>query len=645
MNRRRGAGTILNVDDDEAGRYAATRILRQAGYHVLESGSGLEALALVRSAKPDLVLLDVKLPDINGLEVARRIKEDPETAHILVLQLSASFVHARDTVRGLEAGADSYLTEPLEAAVLVATVDALMRIRQAEVALRESEAQYRLLFESNPLPTWVFDSESFRILAVNGAATEHYGYSRDEFLAMTIRDLAPAAGAGGDADPRTASAPAHHRTRDGRDLEVELTRAALTFDGRPAWLVIATDVTHRRRVEQARAELLAREREARAEAEKSARAKDEFLAVVSHELRTPLNAMYGWVRMLSRGQLDAASTQRALEAIERNTTLQAKLIEDLLDVSRIITGKLTLQAELLDLGQAVALATETAQAPALAAGVTVTLEGPRAGLVVEGDRSRLEQIFSNLLSNAVKFTPAGGHVRVRVAQRADWAVITVADSGQGIKAEFMPHLFERFRQADSSSARSYSGLGLGLAIVRHLVELHEGSVTADSPGEGQGATFTVSLPLAVGSRVPEREAVLSHDLGAPGAPLHGMRVLLVEDDADSRSLLSVILEQAGARVTPSASGSEALAALESAPVDALVSDVGMAGMDGYALLREIRKRSPERGGRTPAVALTAYASADDAERAIASGFDRHLPKPVEPAVFIATLGELLRSRR
>src|SRR5262245_2071997 len=609
-----GVGTILNLNDNEAGRYASTRILRRAGYRVVEATTGGEALDLLSREHPDVALLDVKLPDMSGLEVCRRIKENPQTASILVLHMSASFVNSGDTVRGLESGADGYLTEPLEPAVLVATIDALMRLRRAEAALRESETRYRLLLERNPLPTWVYDTETRAVLAVNDAALEHYGYSRDEFMALTIMSLRPPEEAAA-LDEILASAPGstrretRHRRKDGTIIEVEVRAEPLLFGDRRARLVISTDVTLRRRVEQARAELLIREQAARGQAEAANRSKDEFLAVLSHELRTPLHAIYGWARMLRAGGLDAATVDRALVAVERNSALQAQIVEDLLDVSRVITGKLVLELGPVNLTDVAHVAAEAIRAQATARGVRVELHAESVGTIVTGDPARLQQVLGNLLSNAVKFTPSGGRVTLRVDRSEAEARLVVQDTGRGISAEFLPHVFKRFSQADSSTTRTYTGLGLGLAIVRHLVELHGGTVSVESEGEGRGATFSVTLPLRAAGN--DGRAVKPPPTSSLPVRLDGIHVLVVDDDADSLALAAAVLTWSGAHVSTARSAMEALELMEHTVPDVLVSDIGMPDEDGFTFIRRLRARPLEQGGRVPAVALTAYAMGSD----------------------------------
>ncbi|HEU5190057.1 MAG TPA: response regulator [Methylomirabilota bacterium] len=621
-------GLILTVDDEPANRYAVSRVLMQAGYDVIEATTAGDALRLCLERKPDLIVLDVKLPDMSGYEVCRRLKGNPDTATILVLQVSATFVHSQDTVRSLDAGADSYLTQPVEPPVLVATVGALLRLRRAEEALRDSEARYRVLFERNPLPAWVVDMDASTIVAVNDAAVERYAYSREAFLAMRIGDLhapadVPAVLTQLDGVPGQIGVW-RHRTRDGTDMDVELTATPIRFGKHRACIVIAIDVTERRRLERARAELLGRERAARAQAEEANLAKDDFLATLSHELRTPLNAMLGWVRVLQSGKSDEGTTARGLDAIERNCRIQAQLIEDLLDVSRIIAGKLTLERNVLDLADVTQAAVEGLRVSAHAKGLDVVVRAERAPVHVEGDFARLQQVAANLISNAIKFTGEGGRITVNVEARGAHAALVVTDTGQGIRPEFLPHVFEKFRQADSSTARAHTGLGLGLAIVRHLVELHGGRVDAASRGEGQGSTFTVTLPLATAARPAEFPAAISRE---GQVSLDGVHVLVVDDDVDSLALASVALGHCGARVTAARSGSEALEAVKADAPDVLVSDLGMPGMDGIQLIRELREAT---GTVMPAVAVTAYAHSADVARTLAAGYRMHLSKPLDP---------------
>jgi PAS domain S-box-containing protein len=378
--------------------------------------------------------------------------------------------------------------------------------------------------------------------------------------------------------------------------------------------------------------------EARNAAEKANRAKDEFLATLSHELRTPLTPILGWTVMLRSGNLDQPSILRGLEVIERNVRAQTQLIGDLLDVSRIITGKLRLEVRPIDLAPVVEAGVDAVRSSAEAKEIAVELDLPAGLPPVLGDPDRLQQVVWNLVSNAVKFTPQHGRIVVRLAKEDTHVALQVRDSGKGITPEFLPFVFDRFRQADSTSTRSHGGLGLGLAIVRHLVELHGGTVHAASDGEGGGAVFTVSLPLMAPSDVAVERAP------APDAVedvrLDGVRVLVLEDESDVRDFLSVSLVQYGATVSAFATAAEALSALEEQRPHVLVSDIGMPGEDGYDFIRRVRALGPERGGQTPAAALTAHAKGEDGARVLTAGFQVHLKKPVQPAELASVVATL-----
>jgi signal transduction histidine kinase/ActR/RegA family two-component response regulator len=389
--------------------------------------------------------------------------------------------------------------------------------------------------------------------------------------------------------------------------------------------------------EAEREALLGNERRAREIAETADRAKDEFMGVLSHELRTPLNAVYGWARMLQGGQVasDPATTARALDAIVRNADVQVRLIDDLLDIARISSGKMRLDVRVVELGSVVAAALETVRPAAEAKGIRIrSVQDPRAG-PVGGDPARLQQVVWNLLMNAVKFTPREGRVDLHLQRAGSHVEIVVRDTGQGIAPEMLPHVFERFRQADSSSTRAHGGLGLGLALVRHLVELHGGTVAARSAGVGQGATFVVSLPARVAG-LREGPAARAHPTATDGpdlrdvARLDGLRVLVVDDDGEAVRLAEAILTAAGAAVRTCQDAATAMALFAADRPDVLVSDVEMPGEDGYSLVRRLRALSREEGGETPAIALTAYGRTQDRTRALEAGYTMHVPKPVDP---------------
>lgn len=388
----------------------------------------------------------------------------------------------------------------------------------------------------------------------------------------------------------------------------------------------------------ARSQLYESEQAARASAEAGSLMKDEFLAVLSHELRTPLNAILGWSKLLRTRKFDEATTVRALETIERNAKLQSQLIEDILDVSRIIRGKLRLNISPINLLPVIESAIDAVLPSSNAKSIQLESRiSPSVGLVA-ADSARLQQVIWNLLSNAIKFTPDGGQVTLEVTTTESHVQIQIRDTGKGISAEFLPYVFERFSQADSTASRSQGGLGLGLAIVRQLVELHGGMVSADSLGEGQGATFTVQLPLVTRSS-PSASNPLGLDTITP-SHLNNLQVLVVDDETDAREFITTALEQYGARVEAIASASEAIEALKQLKPDVLISDIGMPGEDGYALICQVRSLDMQQGGQVPAVALTAYAREEDRIRALGAGFQMHVPKPVEPADLARVVAQL-----
>ncbi|MEG4145598.1 PAS domain S-box protein [Microcoleus sp. Pol12B5] len=390
-----------------------------------------------------------------------------------------------------------------------------------------------------------------------------------------------------------------------------------------------------------RARLYESESQARTQAEAANRIKDEFLAVLSHELRTPLNPILGWTRLLRRGTLDSSKTAVALETIERNTQLQVQLIEDLLDISRILQGKLSLNSTPINLKTTLKAAIETVSLAAEAKNIQIQTQLEQNVGDVLGDATRLQQVVWNLLTNAIKFTPTGGRVEVELKTIDSYAQIQVRDTGKGIKPEFIPYVFDTFRQADSSITRTFGGLGLGLAIVRHVVELHGGIVKAESCGEGQGATFTVTLPLLARSNDVNSDRNDNLSLKAHTSPLARLCILAVDDEVDNLELVQCILEQAGATVISVSSAKDALQKLNELKPDVLIADIGMPQIDGYMLISQVRQLSTQEGGEIPAIALTAYAGEANQQQALAAGFQRHLPKPVEPETLVETIEKLL----
>jgi signal transduction histidine kinase len=410
-------------------------------------------------------------------------------------------------------------------------------------------------------------------------------------------------------------------------------------------LALSAEIEERARIEKERVQLLKREQAARLEAERANRLKDEFLATLSHELRTPLNAIMGWAHVLTQSGEDRTTVQRAATVIRQNASSQAQLIDDILDVSRIVGGRLVIESGLVTVKRVIEDAIDALMPAATAKNIRVTRE-LADGLNVLGDRDRLQQVVWNLVSNAFKFTPKGGSVIVRLAESDGDVYIEVTDTGIGIAAEFLPFVFDRFRQADSSMSRRHNGLGLGMAIVRHLVELHGGTVAVESPGENRGTTFKLHLPKHVGP-APSEKLPDGREL-APETPindldqLNGVHVLIVEDDADSRSVLALLLQRLGALVEAVGSAKEAYDRLSHRKPDVLVSDIGMPDEDGYTMIRRVRQICGDQ--HVPAIALTAYARKQDAEAAIGAGYDQHLAKPVAPAELVRAIRALTDAR-
>ena len=527
--------------------------------------------------------------------------------------------------------------------------------KQAEAARSHINQTLEALIQACPLAITVLDADDGTVKMWNPAAERIFGWpqsealgqfvpsvpadKREEFMANLkgIREGNPIAGM-----------ETHRQRKDGTLIDISLwATPARDSNGKINCMSIIADISDRKQVEAERAQLLDREQAARAQAEAINRLKDEFLATLSHELRTPINVIMGWAQTLRTRQYTEEELTRGLEAIERQSRVQMQLVEDLLDVSRIIQNKLDLKHGWFYMVKTIEEAQNSVRVAAEAKSVTVSSElDPTVGLMW-GDAKRLQQVVWNLLTNAVKFTPSGGTVEVRLSavgvtdsSSPNYVQITVSDTGKGISKEFLPYVFDRFRQADGSLTRADSGLGLGLAIVRHLVELHGGTVTAESPGKDKGATFTVKLPLKKRrSRQHPLRGEKKSDQLRPGI-LAGLNVLVVDDEPDNRDFLMVALEYFGASATAAATAAEAIDILQQSPPHILVSDIGMPASDGYWLIRKVRSSASDTIKRLPAVALTAYASEEDRDQALAAGYDEHLTKPIDPALFATVLAKL-----
>jgi PAS domain S-box-containing protein len=528
--------------------------------------------------------------------------------------------------------------------------------KRAEEILRITNDRFRLMADSAPVLMWIADESKSRIwfnkgwLEFTGRALgeeQGFGWTQN----VHEEDLAKTLQAYGEGFDSRESFRAEYRigNKDGEPRWI-IEQAMPVFEGAggsfSGFIGSCVDITESRQLQTEREEMLRSERTARQEAERVGRVKDEFLATVSHELRTPLNAILGWATLLRRIKPGSDDYSRGIETIERNARVQGQIIADLLDMSRIISGKVQLDVQAIDLNEVInaALDAVNLSIEAKRLRLRVTLDA-RAGRL-RGDPGRLQQVFWNLLTNAVKFTPSGGRIDVVLERVNSHVEVSVEDSGQGIKPEFLPFVFDRFRQADSSTTRRHGGLGLGLSIVKHLIELHGGSVRVKSPGEGQGSTFIVALPISViRTDDPdddfERQAFSDVDVSTIELPsLVGSHALVVDDEPDARALICRLIEEYGGRCTLAESGAAALELIKEKDVNILISDIGMPDFDGYQLIKKIRTMG--KGERNlPAIALTAYARNDDRQRALLAGFQMHLAKPVEPRELVAGIASLL----
>ena len=697
-----GRDRILLADDNADMRDYVARLLSRR-FRVECVGDGLAALDAARRERPDLILSDIMMTGLDGYGLLQAVRSDSELRTVPVILLSAR-AGEEARVEGIAAGADDYLVKPFSARELMARVEThleMMRVRrQAAAELEEEREILETLNHSGQLLAAELDLQKL-VQALTDAATDISGaqfgvffdtvaselgpsymlyslsgVSREKFAHIQMPRLSDVFGptfrgegtvriGNVNQDPRYASNSPYYDLPKGQ-LPVTscLAVPVISRSGEVLGVLFfghsEADVfteRHERIVEglagQAaismdNARLYEEARKARSEAETANRLKDEFLATVSHELRTPLNAILGWARLMRGGRLDDEKREQAMEIVERNAVVQQQIIEDILDVSRIITGKLRLEVAPVELAVVVKAAIDAIRPSADAKGVRLQPVIDSRACFVLGDAGRIQQIVWNVVSNAVKFTPRGGRVQVTLERAHSNAEVTVRDTGKGIHKDFLPYVFERFRQADSSSTRQYGGLGLGLAIVRHLTELHGGTVSASSPGENGGATFTVRLPLAIihekGIAEKAPDTGLQHAIERTFPPynlsLAGIRVLAIDDEADARELLSVVLTQSSASVVVVSSVREAMKTIGSWQPDVVISDIGLPDEDGYAFIRQLRSLPPEKGGRVPAAALTAYARSEDRLRALASGYQTHVTKPVEPSELIAVVASL-----
>lgn len=678
-----GAGllptNILIVDDEPANLLVLESVLDDPGYRIVRAQSADQALRALMTDEFAVMVLDIQLPDMNGIKLAQMIKERKKTAHLPIIFLTAYFDEDQHRLQGYGSGAVDYLSKPVNPAVLRSKVAVFaelhrktLEVQRANIALlaeveerRRAEERLRELNET--LERRVRKrSEALlqadrKLQAMMNSITdgllliEHdgrIGYANEQGALLLGLDAQALTGQRFDGI-----------VGDGV-LDTEFDRAttgrqAVSFEaqvgaGAERWLqfhcypsddglsVYFHDITDRRELQVRRDQLLAAEQAARSASEHAAHAKEQFIAAVSHELRTPLAAIVGWANVLSQPGIDANTLQRGVQAIARNAQAQSFLVSDLLEMSRIIAGKLRIDLQQVDLNEIVHGAAETARPTALSRQHAIVLQAAAEPAEMMGDASRLMQIVMNLVTNAMKFTPAGGTITLATAVQETTVELSVSDTGQGIAKEFMPRLFDRFTQADDTASRVHGGLGLGLSIVKNLAELHGGEVLARSEGPGQGAAFVVRFPRASGAAVPRDKPANPEPDSDGDASVAGMRLLLVDDHADVLEAHARLLSEQGAVVTTAPSAQAALALLAAHRFDVLLSDLGMPELDGYDLIRRVRHDLGLDAATLPALAVTAFVRTEDRDAALDAGYQRCMQKPVSPVEFVRTVAQLGR---
>lgn len=638
---------ILNVDDNDGARYAKTRILQSAGFRVVEAENGTDALVIARRDEPDLVLLDVKLPDINGIEVCRRIKADPVTASIVVLQTSAALTGRDDKIRGLEGGADNYLAAPIEADELIANVNALLRMRQTQSALRDSEERFRQLTDNIEDVFWMFSVPSRALIFVSPAYSAMFGRVAGE-LGSTQDDWLGAV----HSDDRAAVQKLWHDSDAYQSYDEEYRVVAP--DGAVRWVRDRLFPVRNARDEVYRVARvtsdITRQREMEGLLRTADVNKNEFLATLAHELRNPLSPIRSAAALLANGGDDNIGLrERARDVITRQVDHLAHLVDDLLDVARISQGKIVLRSEDVNIGAVIAQAIETATPLLQARHHTLDVQLPALDVWVAGDAVRLAQSVGNVLHNAAKFTPEHGRVTIRVqlagapgapgAAGGQLVRIDVSDNGIGIERGNLTRIFGMFAQVSAAPDRTQEGLGIGLSLVSRLLEMHGGHLTATSPGIGLGSTFTVELPvLRTGTLAVAAPAVAPVAETAPvvaaDAPAR-LRVLLVDDNVDAMEMMGFLLTEMGYDAMTASDPHGIIALAREQRPDVMVLDIGLPGLDGYQLARLIKADATLSHIRL--VAHTGYGSPEDRQKARDAGFDAHLVKPAQLSALEAAL--------
>jgi PAS domain S-box-containing protein len=635
---------ILIIDDNPHDRLLAIHALEQefADLQIKQVIRPEELEEALSTGNFDVVITDYQLRWSDGITVLQKFKSRYPELPIVMFTNSGS---EEISVEAMKSGLDDYVVKsarhymrlPIAVRFAVERATTKRKVQGLELRFQTLLNQlnvgvYRLtgddaLLESNGAFLHLLGINSLAKIPENHTLAPYF---QPEDYAKLLQEL-----------KQTDDSPEREvllRRADGNEIWVRISQTLSANNEITVIDGIIEDITARKQAEQEREQLLQLEQAARAEAEATNRIKDEFLSVLSHELRSPLNPILGWCRLLTNHQLNESKKTEAIAIIERNAKLLAQMIEDLLNISQILQGKLSLNIYSVDLVSIISLVLESVQLAAQAKNIQLhSVLTPNVCFVL-GDPTRLQQVFWNLLFNAIKFTPARGSVEIRLEQVDTQAQIQVTDTGQGISHDFLPYVFDKFRQADSKTTRKFGGLGMGLAIVKHLVELHGGQVWAESLGEGQGSTFTVRLPLMT----KQTQTNINIKQFDNRLNLSGIRVLLVDDEVDSKELADFILQEYGAEVISVGSPFEVISTLIDFQPDILVLDIGMPDMDGYMLLEEIRSLLPEQGGQIPAIALTAYAGKVDKRQAISAGFQAHLPKPVDADQLVEVIAELVK---
>jgi PAS domain S-box-containing protein len=668
------APRVLVVDDNAANLAAFEAILTDPDFELVLAQSGAEAMRHLLTGTFAAILLDINMPTLDGLETAGLIRRRERSRDIPILFISAHQPDATQVLRGYASGAVDYLVKPVAPEILrykvrifvelfrksrqvewqAAQLRAINARLEQEISQRrhaerdaafEREERQRVALSGIADAVVTLDARGC-VTSLNRTAELLTGWTSDsaqnEALGVVL------AAAGGDGAPNPLEDAARESMRHDRTVRSEQPLPIAREAGMQRYVeyavapvhdrrgkvvgavLTAQDVTDRHRADLERSRALMREQAARRTAEEANRARDEFLAVISHELRTPLNAIVGWTQILCTEAATAAQRDQAVAAIQRSARAQKQLIEDLLDMSRIINGKIALVPTRFDLRAVVQSALETLQPAARGKRIAVDCRLTDQALPIDGDRQRLEQVFWNMLANAVKFTPDGGQIVVTVKEEGGQAQVSVRDTGEGIEPAFLPFLFEAFRQGDSTTTRRQGGLGLGLAIARTLVGMPGGTITAHSEGLGCGARFDVELPLATVLAEPRSEvdALRAGRAEQRIEPLDQLRVLVVDDDLNTREMLSIVMQAHGAQVRTAGNAAEALSLVVEWSPQLLLSDISMPGEDGYSLIRRVRELPRDAGALLPAVAITAMASAEDREEALRAGFQAHVAKPL-----------------